>query len=697
MAITTSRLIFVSLSILAATASGRSLAQQRPALLEPPTLRAGAGPIALKAKQSRTEMVIPGFADAAGKNYNVKGVYYYEATPAGASRPLAYPNFMMAPTIKALRGEEVKIDFSSDLDRHTNLHAHGLIVSPKRHAGRYGDCVLPLLRGQAENAANAHAHSTAAAAGVDPCDTANPVALPMFGSNAVIRYGYRIAGSAAGPYKHPRGVMWYHPHPHHLSEGQLAGGLSGLIVVGDPRLDFVGSPGQDLTRIPVRTIGLKDVKLVRGETETAFRFLPFTSEPENAFWQTAYKDLACAPAAAQPNQSWCDLVEGLVDGDNDPPRWKFKDGKWLFLVNGMAYPHAELAADGSEIWRIANMSADVTYRLQLVEDGNATPLRVRVLSYDGVNAPNDGKSRWVNDLVLMPSARVEVLVNYCEGRHSGAADVATCMAAPKSHHAVLKTIGLQTGVGTDGDIWPAMNLMDVDFTSAQKAISKATGFRVLAGLQQPADMLVAPQISAATKAAPTTPSACAPLAATEIRVIRFNNGDLPSGDEHFGIFAKPATAPGDVASILNGTNYPAPSTLDGYPKFDPAHDPVCLQKASGRAYRERWLLINDSKECHNFHIHQMRFAVKGYKLSSEGGAANDACFKAGLSETARAVDAPVLSPDHGAMHDNFPLPPKSRVLVELDFSDPAKRGRYVFHCHILEHEDKGMMALVDVK
>jgi hypothetical protein len=36
------------------------------------------------------------------------------------------------------------------------------------------------------------------------------------------------------------------------------------------------------------------------------------------------------------------------------------------------------------------------------------------------------------------------------------------------------------------------------------------------------------------------------------------------------------------------------------------------------------------------------------------------------------------------------------VKVRIAFTDPAIVGRFMFHCHILEHEDKGMMAQIEV-
>ncbi|MCU1221356.1 MAG: multicopper oxidase type 2, partial [Candidatus Angelobacter sp.] len=40
------------------------------------------------------------------------------------------------------------------------------------------------------------------------------------------------------------------------------------------------------------------------------------------------------------------------------------------------------------------------------------------------------------------------------------------------------------------------------------------------------------------------------------------------------------------------------------------------------------------------------------------------------------------------------VPYHSSVDVILDFTNPVIRGMSVFHCHLLNHEDKGMMAKI---
>jgi len=46
--------------------------------------------------------------------------------------------------------------------------------------------------------------------------------------------------------------------------------------------------------------------------------------------------------------------------------------------------------------------------------------------------------------------------------------------------------------------------------------------------------------------------------------------------------------------------------------------------------------------------------------------------------------------------DTVNVPIHGEVKIRIPFTDPAIVGRFLFHCHILEHEDKGMMAQIEV-
>ena len=42
------------------------------------------------------------------------------------------------------------------------------------------------------------------------------------------------------------------------------------------------------------------------------------------------------------------------------------------------------------------------------------------------------------------------------------------------------------------------------------------------------------------------------------------------------------------------------------------------------------------------------------------------------------------------------MPIGGEVKVVIPFTDPEIVGRFVYHCHILSHEDRGMMATIEV-
>lgn len=89
---------------------------------------------------------------------------------------------------------------------------------------------------------------------------------------------------------------------------------------------------------------------------------------------------------------------------------------------------------------------------------------------------------------------------------------------------------------------------------------------------------------------------------------------------------------------------------------------------------EKWEIVNVTGEVHDFHIHQIHFAVKaidGVKLAHPYWA-----------------DSVVVP------HQKHGVPGTLTLL--MDFRDPVIQGTFMFHCHILDHEDAGMMAKIQL-
>ncbi|HEX4022089.1 MAG TPA: multicopper oxidase domain-containing protein [Acidobacteriaceae bacterium] len=118
-------------------------------------------------------------------------------------------------------------------------------------------------------------------------------------------------------------------------------------------------------------------------------------------------------------------------------------------------------------------------------------------------------------------------------------------------------------------------------------------------------------------------------------------------------------------------------TVDGQtPKpFDPNSGIPDIIAKQGTV--EDWIIENRSDELHAFHIHQLHFLLLDY--------------------LGRPVNEPFLRdtvnvPYYDGKSFEYPS-----VRLRMDFRDPNIVGTFVYHCHLLEHEDKGMMGTIRVE
>lgn len=130
------------------------------------------------------------------------------------------------------------------------------------------------------------------------------------------------------------------------------------------------------------------------------------------------------------------------------------------------------------------------------------------------------------------------------------------------------------------------------------------------------------------------------------------------------------------AEATNGSNGPTEFfiTVDGQkPKLFSMSDPPAITTTVGAV--EDWTVENRTGETHAFHIHQIHFLF----LATNGVAYT-------TPELRDTVIVPAWS-GTGA----YPT-----VTLRMDFREPQIAGKFVYHCHILDHEDAGMMAIIQV-
>jgi FtsP/CotA-like multicopper oxidase with cupredoxin domain len=327
------------------------------------------------------------------------------------------------------------------------------------------------------------------------------------------------------PPDHEPGTYWYHSHMHGVSDGQVYRGMSGVMIV-DGLTELLP---EDLRDVEQRVFALKQVGFTTGDDGTEI------------------------PSAA--------------------PR------RELLVVNGQLRPEVTIREGETQLWRLANISADGWFDVQL----RGHPFHVIAEDAWPVAEVWEAES-----LVLPPGKRFDVLV---QGGEPGVRE--------------LITRRYDQGF----EVFPEETLATV-------AIGGSGA--------DPADL-------------PDTMAPFEDLA--DVAVARERRFD-------FTIQPKP------LAFLINGK------------AFD--HHRVDARPALGTV--EEWTLRNPSTEQHPFHIH-----VNDFQVMSVNGKPYDAKGR----------------------QDTVVLPIGGEVVIRIPFQDYD--GRFVFHCHILFHEDHGMMAIVDVR
>lgn len=124
--------------------------------------------------------------------------------------PALYNGVYTPATLRVQPGDRVRLQFNNFAVEPTNLHYHGLAVTPQSN----GDNVFLVF---------------------DPGDSWT--------------YDFEI------PASHPQGLFWYHPHLDPYLNTQLASGAAGALIIGD-----ILAPFPQLAGIPERVMLLKDLK-----------------------------------------------------------------------------------------------------------------------------------------------------------------------------------------------------------------------------------------------------------------------------------------------------------------------------------------------------------------------------------------------------------------------------------------------------
>jgi FtsP/CotA-like multicopper oxidase with cupredoxin domain len=290
-----------------------------------------------------------------------------------------------------------------------------------------------------------------------------------------------------------------------------------------------------------------------------------------------------------------------------------------------------------ELWRVLNAAAITYLDLQVLVDGK--PQMVGLVALDGVPIHQSGNEPrevvWRSHLLVPPAGRAEFIVK----------------APATGGQASFVTRTVDTGPAGEND--PTRPLATIVASNdAPEMVSRL-----------PLSM------TSATNALPVSFSGTkAPESAANPRWV----GNFPSVRERKLYFSE---EPQDPANPNSPTKFYI--TVEGQkPKqFDMNDTTPNIVVQAGDI--EEWTIENRTRELHAFHIHQIHF-----RLVDWNGVPLDEPF---MRDTINVAYWDGTSADYPS------------VKLQMDFRDPRIIGTFMYHCHLLEHDDGGMMGTVRVE
>jgi len=296
-----------------------------------------------------------------------------------------------------------------------------------------------------------------------------------------------------------------------------------------------------------------------------------------------------------------------------------------------------------EFWRVLNASADTYLDIKVVF--NDAPQFLGVVALDGVPIGYaDGGSRnrilWESHVFLSPAGRAEFVLN----------------GPPAGMKAALMAQAVETGPTNDSDSRHAtvpakpQNPVDDDNTPSRTLVN------IVSYVSAPE---VVTKLPMQPTVQPDTPSARPLSTITPTRQRKL-------------YFSEKVPDPG-------GPNSPTVFYITEDGKIPTAYDPFSTTPniVVHQGDVEDWLIENRSQETHAFHIHQTHFLV----LERHGVPVHESYLR-------DTINVPYW--------DGF-SPQYPSIKLRMDFRDKNIVGTFPYHCHILQHEDGGMMGTIRVE
>ena len=447
------------------------------------------------------------------------------------------------------------------------------------------------------------------------------------------------------PANEPPGLYWYHPHVHMLAEAAVFGGASGALIV-----DGINNVQPAVGGLPERVIVIRDQQFLDPTISESC-----CNSTNTIDGQIPQRDLSV-------NFVPLDTTAKLDSSGN--------------LISVSYTPAVIYMQPGEQqFWRVCNCNSDAPLDLQVRFDG--APQTIQIVGIDAVpvnsqDGPQPPALIPVTNFRIPPASRVEFIVN-----------------APPSTVKLAQLVTQFIFSGPIGDTLPTRPLLTMQLVNddTERADNKVPASTRIVTTQQRFGGIddVTPALT---------------------RTLYFE--EYQDGSAFF------VNASGCVTSSgaqCRTQPYPTDTPFDN-------NNPPAFITTQGTV--EKWIVQNHANENHELHQHQVHFKV----LSQDNFTVNcwnnlptgpycsqpapaiqrqfldmiEIPFCAGdpagppKMVNGKPVGPPIPTACITNKVNNAPPNPYPQVQLLVDFRGPDI-GDFVFHCHILGHEDLGMMAI----
>jgi len=449
------------------------------------------------------------------------------------------------------------------------------------------------------------------------------------------------------------GNLWYHDHALGITRLNVYAGLAGFYFVRD---DFdTGKPGNPLT-LPAwpyeKAYAIQD----RMFRDTGELFYP--SVPGDPFYDGFIKDEgAILPPELFPAGAYYDANGFLVGGGPTALAEFFGDH---MVVNGVLWPREKVEPRHYRLHLLNGTdSRFMLLEMRVVDAGVTDPAGGAVIPFDVVGSDQgiaQAAAKGVTQLLFEPGSRYDVVVDFSDPALAGKRVIMTNLLGDAPYGGELPE---------PEDLFP------------DSQTDRIMAFDVVLPKGAVVDNYNADAIAAAGR-----------WSGNPNPVTRTRKVALFEGTDEFGRLQP-------LLGVAEPTVDAAGNTVNGAIAW---HSPVTENPNVGDT--EIWEIYNATGDAHPIHLHLVNFEILGRQgywanevpkdVQQHNGTYGQAIE---LLNVEAVGDVMPPSAAERAPKDMVTALPGQVTRIKATFDKP---GRYVWHCHILSHEDHEMMRVLHV-